>query len=356
MQEAITQRIESIELVVIKLGTALLSGVLDKNENYLKSLGEQIQFIKKSGRRAVVVSSGAVGLGRKKLGYDNSSHETIPERQAYASLGQTLLMNAYQSAWEQFDFFPSQILAGKKEFFDKESYRNISNTLEQLLTWGSVPIINENDAVTVEELRFGDNDTLAGLIASMYNQTLLLILSNVDGFYMNDKKVSFLQSIGSEQLAQAGEASEVGMGGMYTKIKVAKKLVQAGQAMNIASGRDPKIIQKLLQGEELGTWFFDDTEMLSQKKRWILHNTHVVGVLTVDDAAERALKTKKQSLLTSGIIKFDSSFKQGELLEICNLSGELFAKGIASISSSESSSDLESKNQTLIDIDELVVL
>ncbi len=347
--------ISETSTVVVKLGTGVLTPHIEKNDlNYFIKLAGEIDKIRRQGKRVIVVSSGAVGFGRRILARQfetqtaggeavdkaqqknkKSGREPLAEKQALASLGQTLLIETYRKTFEEFRLEVAQILVSILDFQSRSHFQHLKNTLDQLMSWGAVPVINENDAVAVEGLKFGDNDTLSALIAGMYPQSMLLILTTVDGYYHQGERVDLLGKVEAEHLKSAGKPAEGGMGGMKTKLIAARKILMAGQFMNIAAGEDPANLARAMAGENIGTWFFAPSGgKINAKKRWLLHNRHVSGKLTIDAGALEALKKTPASLLTVGVLQVEGKFTPGDVVEIVDSKGVRVGRGIASIGSS----------------------
>lgn len=334
MQKTLREDITRSSHVIIKLGTNTIAPhIHDASLEFFYELAAQIKGIQDSSKKVLLVSSGAVGLGKRLI--LESEKETLKnkqfsltERQAFASLGQSRLMELYRCGFAEYSLLPAQILVSGFDFFHKEHYKNLKRTIDRLLLWQAVPIINENDAIATYGLKLGDNDTLAALIAAMYPQSLLILLTTIDGFYMNGQKMDLLSEITSEHMKAAGSPSAGGIGGMRTKIRAAKKILQSGQIMNICSGQSPQIIASILQGNNEGTWFYNASTKANAKRRWILHNNRVQGSLQVDAGAREALLKKNASLLGVGILSFQGKFAKGDVVEIKDSSGQKFAKGI----------------------------
>jgi len=273
IKKEIRQRLDSVTHVIIKLGTGVItphiSDINQKKTSFFQDLALEVLKLQKQNKKVIIVSSGAVGLGsliirNQKTNLINTIEKnknedleyTVPQKQALASLGQSLLIEKYQKSFKKQNIPVSQILVSKIDFQNKKHYANLKNTLDKLLDWQSVPIINENDAVATNELKLGDNDTLSASIATMFENSFLLMLSTTDGFYIQDKKIDYLNTISENELKHAGKAAKGGTGGMKTKLVAAQTIFSSKQIMNISNGSQANIISKLMKGSKIGTWFY----------------------------------------------------------------------------------------------------
>lgn len=325
--------------VIIKLGTNTLTPHIQKSDlSFFDDLAREIVALKQKGKKVLLVSSGAVGLGRRLLaihkpGFSLTKTVSVAEKQALASLGQSLLIDIYREAFAREGIPAAQVLVTRNDFKNRSHYYNLRETLKQLLEWGAIPVINENDAVAVEELRLGDNDTLSASIAGMYPAALLVLLTSIDGFYLNKEKLRFIDNITLEIDHAAGEPEEGGVGGMKTKLVAARRIMNSGQAMLIASGKQVSSLNRIIVEKSDGTWFFNAEPRISAKRRWLLHNKYVSGDITIDSGAERAIHKKGASLLLVGITGCRGSFSEGEVIEIKNAEGKTIARGISNLGS-----------------------
>jgi glutamate 5-kinase len=360
--------------IVIKLGTGVLNPHIEKTDfSFFKKLADEVKYLQSCGKKVLIVSSGAVGFGKKirkkritalrkveEVSAEDLTGNSIVDKQAWAAIGQSFLINAYTEYFNQVGLDAAQILLSMSDFKNRRHFQNLKQTLDQLLDWGSVPVINENDTVSIDE-KFGDNDTISALIAGMYQQSCLIILTTIDGFYMDNKKVDIVQDVEIDHLNAAGGASAGGIGGMRTKLHAAHKIIQSGQIMNIASGKDPGILRQIVMGENIGTWFIPVTlESVGAKKRWLLHYRHSRGELFIDDGARQALVFKGASLLVVGLKKFSGEFEKGDVVSICDLPGEVLGLGTVAVSSGDLTKllvgDLEKKGVEIIHRDNLALL
>ena len=365
-QAELKTRIDSCGHVIIKIGTATIRPHLNAtDDSFFTDLANEVQKLHAARKKVVIVSSGAVGLGRavmQQAGHlEKEKLLTVREKQALASIGQGLLVTLYRKAFEKAGIVTSQVLVAKSDFQENGHYQNLKSTIEQLLGWGVVPVVNENDAVATDELKLGDNDTLSSHIAGIYSDSLLVLLTSIDGFYIDQKRVEHIEEITREHFRHAGAPSEGGIGGMFTKIKAARNILLSGQVMVIASGKEPGILSDIIRGESCGTWFYHSQKnRLVSKKRWILRNNHIRSSVTVDKGAERALTGQRASLLMVGITAFSRNFEAGDIIEIQNEAGAVIAKGIASNDSKSLDAVISGKATNvageLVHIDNLVVL
>lgn len=348
VQTNLQKQLALVSHVIIKLGTNTIAPhIEDGSLGFFKSLAKQIKLIQQQNKKVIVVSSGAVGLGKKQMDFflKESKQFSLSEKQALASLGQSQLIDIYRNGFSSFSILPAQILVTRLDFSRQTRYRNLKQTLDQLLQWQTVPIINENDAVATHGLKLGDNDTLSALITAMYPSALLIILTTVDGFYFNKKKMDIVNQIASQHFKAAGKPLSGGIGGMRTKIRAARKILFSGQLMNICSGDNPNILQDVLLGKRVGTWFYSITdERPNIKKRWLLHNEFPKGVLVVDEGAKLALINSKASLLAVGVVSFSGNFKKGDIVEVQDNQNTILGKGSVSCDSISLEQALSNQN------------
>jgi glutamate 5-kinase len=341
------QRIQRIihtnTTVVIKIGTNLLA---DKTAGIdlrrIGAIAKNVAQLRSLGHRVAIVSSGAIGAGVAALRLKERPR-TIPEKQATASVGQPLLMEAYVHAFRKHDTVISQILLTKDDFVNRTRYVNAKNTFTALLKNGIVPIINENDTVAVEEIKLGDNDNLSAMVANLIEADVLIILSDIDGLFSDDPArnpdavlLPIVEKITPqiEKLAK-GSASELSTGGMATKIQAAKRCVSAGIAMIIANGQNADVLGDIFSGSFTGTLFLPSKRSLSTKKKWIGFVSHAKGFLVVDDGARLALVKKNKSLLPSGITEVHGTFAENDTISVHDAQGQEIARGVTAYASSD---------------------
>jgi len=331
--------LKNVTRMVVKLGTGVLTD--SRKQPDLSQIGQlvgQIAEQRKAGREMVVVSSGAVGAGMGVLGYERRPAD-LAELQACAAVGQSRLMSLYEKLFRAFDLSVAQVLLTHDDLQHHERHLNARNTLVTLLRHGVVPIINENDVVSFTELKFGDNDTLSALVASLLPADLLVLLTTVEGVIENFGKTNsrILSNIAAidekiETMA-GGTDSELAVGGMASKIQAAKIAVRSGIPMVIASGKKKQALARVLSGLDEGTLFVPQAIRLRGRKRWIAFFHHPNGTLFVDAGARKALRDNGKSLLPPGIARFEGDFEAGEVVRICDLNGTEFARGISGFSS-----------------------
>jgi len=338
-----TALLKNIKRLVIKIGSQILTGKDgDLNRDWLAALAAEVSTLRREGREVVIVSSGAVAAGRTLLGI-NDRPRTIPQKQAAAAVGQPRLMREYGEAFLTFHCNVAQILLTQEDLADRQRFLNARTTLETLLELGVVPIINENDTVAVEEIKFGDNDNLSALVTNLVDASLLVIMTDIDGLYdANPRKyptarlIPLVKAVTKEmEQAASGSSSTVGTGGMATKLAAAKKARKSGAATLIINGADPKIISRLFNGEECGTLILPATRSFTSRKHWIAFTLRPQGKIYVDAGAGKVLKQEGRSLLASGVVRVEGNFERGSCIRVCDQDGAEFARGIADYSSSE---------------------
>ena len=333
--------LKDISRLVVKLGT----GVLTDNRKQpdlaqLEQLVAQIAAQRKAGKEVVMVTSGAVGAGMGALGYEKRPNE-LAELQACAAVGQSRLMAIYEKLFATHGLHVAQVLLTHDDLEHHERHLNARNTLVTLLSRGVVPIINENDAISFTEIKFGDNDKLSALVASLLPADLLIILTTVDGVIenfgkSNPKTISVIEQVdGAIEKMAGGTDSATAVGGMRSKIEAAKVVVRSGIPLVIASGKKKNMLARVLEGEDEGTLFVPQPTKLQGRKRWIAFFHYPKGALFVDEGAKQALREKGKSLLPPGIARCEGSFAAEDVVRICDLNGTEFARGIAAFSSTE---------------------
>ncbi|MEO1625555.1 MAG: glutamate 5-kinase [Bacteroidota bacterium] len=327
--------------IVVKVGTNVLTradGLLDITA--ISQLVDQLAIIKQQGAQIILVSSGAVGAGKAVVQLKGRLHPVV-NRQVYAAVGQIKLMNIYLDLFANYDLYCAQVLATKEDFRDRIHYLNMKECFQALLRDQIIPIVNENDVISVSELMFTDNDELAGLIASMINADSLIILSNVDGIFdghpdlPESRLIPFVQAGDKKHLAAIGPArSTFGRGGMQTKARIAQKAASVGITTYIANGKRPGILRNILKGEFRGTTFVAK-EQISNVKKWIAYNElDKKGSVLINEGASRVLcdHQKISSLLPVGIVQVEGAFEKGDIIQInCEQQGYI-GMGIAQYS------------------------
>lgn len=333
--------IKSARRVVVKVGTRLLvDGDRNLDRASIQQLVDDLVAVREQGRLVVLVSSGAIGAGLRPLGPARRP-TSIPELQACAAVGQARLMQAYNDALARHSYAAAQILLTHADFQDRRRYLNFRNTLSALGMGKVLPVINENDTVSVEEIKFGDNDILAALVANAIDADLTILFSDTDGFYSADprkdpnaRRLEVVAQITPEIEAMADSAADLGTGGMASKIRAAKAVTAAGGAMILAGGKKDSLA-KILSGEPVGTLFLPSGSRLDHRKRWIAYTLRDSGSVTVDAGGVDALVSRGKSLLPAGVKSCDGDFDVGDAVVIKGPEGKPFAKGLTNYSAVE---------------------
>jgi glutamate 5-kinase len=347
---------ENAKKIVIKIGTNTLTkqGTNEIDTDYIRLIAGQIADLRKKDKQVVIITSGAIGMGVGRLGVIGANRQgviitsgigtgeldavtDIPMRQACAAVGQPLLMTEYRDAFEQFGVTVAQVLVTADVLNNRKTYLNLRNSIETLLWLGVVPILNENDSVSTEEIgsAFGDNDRLSALVASKIDADLLIMLSDIDAFYDKDprkhndaKPIPVVYEINDKVMRSAGRSSSrYATGGMETKLEAAKIASTAGCRLVLADGRLENVISRIIAGEQIGTLFMPKRK-LSNRERWIL-NSAAAGTMNIDDGAIKALRNRK-SLLPSGVVSIEGTFEAGSVVMLNEN-----AKAVTNFSSAE---------------------
>lgn len=330
--------------IVVKIGSNLLaSEEKGLNIGRIGSLAKDISELISRGHEVILVSSGAIAAGIKKLGLKTKPKD-IRRKQAAAAVGQSSLIWAYERAFAKFGVKVAQVLLTAEDFSDRKRYINSKNTLMTLLSYGLIPIINENDTVATDEIKFGDNDNLASLVAILAEADMLVMLSDVEGLYRRDPSknsgtelISHVDRItyAIEKMA-GGAKSTVGTGGMYSKVLAAKNATSHGITVYIISGnRDGLLVDLIRGGKQLGTFFEASRNKLSQRKGWIAYSSRSKGTVAVDEGAVKAILKNGKSLLPSGIISVEGVFEIGDSVYCVDSEGRRIAKGLSNYSSTD---------------------
>lgn len=339
-REAYKALVEHAQKIVVKVGTSTLTHKNGKlNLEQIERLVRQLSDLRNQGKDVVLVSSGAIGAGMGKLNLEQRP-KTIPEKQAVAAVGQGILLHIYEKMFSEYGQATAQLLLTKADLEHRQRFLNGRNTLLTLLKFGVIPIVNENDTVAFEEIKFGDNDTLAALVGTLIDADLILLLTDIDGFYDGDprknknaKRISVVETINEEIEGLAGNVgSKFGSGGMITKITAARIAVNAGIPLMIGHGAEDNILRRLTSGEDVGTLFLPVEMKPHLRKSWIAFGSHVGGRIIIDDGAKEALLHKGKSLLPSGVTAVEGDFSAGAVVQIVDLQGKEFARGITNYS------------------------
>ena len=340
--------LKGLKRVVIKVGSSIITKrekrnnewANELNANNVRLLARTIRQIVDQNCEVVLVSSGAIMAGRERLDL-HSTDLSIPEKQACAAIGQSYLMHTYEKKFEKQGIKVAQILLGHDDLKNRKRFLNAKHTLETLLEHKVLPIINENDSVTIDEIKIGDNDTLSATVACLLNAQLLIILSDVDGLYSRDPSVkeregdapmSIIEYVDRitqkiEKLA-GGSKNKITVGGMYTKILAAKQTMSFGIPTLVVNGFDDSIAEKIFEGKSVGTLFWAGREKINKRKHWIAHTLKPSGKITIDSGAARAILARGKSLLPAGIIRIEGQFEFGNAVCILGEDGKEIARGL----------------------------
>lgn len=335
--------------IVVKLGT----NVLRNDEGYVSlpriySFIENMASLVMAGKEVILITSGAVGLGKKRLNLQDTQGTAL--KQACAAIGQGKLMAIYEGGFEAYGLVAAQILLTEDDFSVRERYLSLRTTLNKLLELGAIPVINQNDTVStrnvvlrdgIEDMQvcFSDNDKLSALVASELDADLLIILSDIAGLYDDNPKtnkdaklIKCVEKVDDSILALASGISSGGRGGMETKLKAARQVTRFGGKVLIANGKEPYVIRRIFEGEDLGTMFLPENRSMSDKRRWIGYATNIIGKIVVNNGAKKALLAEK-SLLPIGVIDVINTFQKGDVISILDENKHEFARGIVNYDS-----------------------
>jgi glutamate 5-kinase len=332
--------------IVAKFGTSLLTSGTDHLDlPMMANLVEQVAQLHRQGREIIIVSSGAIAAGREKL-KGAPERRSTPFKQVLASVGQNHLMHTYERLFSQYGITIAQALLTKGDMSDRSGYLNTRNTLLALIELGVICIVNENDLVAIDEiqeLKFGDNDDLSAMVANLVDADLLVLLTDTGGLYTADPRlqpeaqlIRRVDEIDTEVEHLASNAfNRQGTGGMVTKIEAAKLATSSGVSVIIADGREPDILVKISQGEDVGTFFPPHANKMESRKRWMLSGLASKGKIVVDKGATVALKKQNKSLLPAGVVAVQGKFQRGDIVGILDEQGKRLGYGISNYSSSD---------------------
>jgi len=329
--------------IVIKIGSSTLAcpdGGLDRV--LAADLARQIAELRVDGWQPVLVTSGAIAAGYRGLGMESRPVD-MPSLQACASVGQVRVLGMYAELFSAHDIAVGQVLLTRHDTKDRQAYLHARDTFDRLLALGAVPVVNENDTVAVDEIRFGDNDTLAALVAVMIGADLVVLLSDIEGLYSADPRIDaeaelleHVAELTEQVLAAAGGAgSEMGSGGMTTKVEAAKVLMKAGIPMVVCDGRRADVVTDAAQGKPVGTFFAGGDEAIGARKLWIAVGHNPSGGITIDDGAKEALIRRGKSLLPAGVVAVTGTFAPGDAIVLTDREGSVVARGLTSVSSAD---------------------
>ncbi|MDM3871496.1 glutamate 5-kinase [Porticoccus sp. W117] len=328
---------------VVKIGSALLTDngqCLDRDA--INQWAKQLAFLRDQGVEVVLVSSGAVAAGISQLGLSERP-QNMHQLQAVAAVGQMGLVQTWQSALQQHSLQTAQILLTHDDLSNRHRYLNARSTLRSLLDLGVIPVINENDTVVTDEIRFGDNDTLGALVANLVEADTLAILTDQEGLYSADPRsnpdatlISEERAANSELDKLAGDGGTLGRGGMVTKLRAARLAARSGTHTLIAWGREAEILTRLHSGESLGTCLRADEQPVAARKQWLAGHLQFCGTLTLDDGAVKVLQQQGKSLLPIGVTKVEGNFQRGDLVRCVDKNGSEIARGLVNYSAVDS--------------------
>ncbi len=341
MENTRKEILKDAKRILVKIGSGVLTGKDGLDLEIIEDLVNEIADFSKKGYQFVLVSSGAIASGMQRMGF-KTRLQSMPQKQAAAAIGQGRLMRVYSNAFGRHDLVVAQILLTMSDLTDRQRFLNTRNTLSVLMEWNVIPIINENDTVAIEEIRFGDNDNLAAMMANIMEANLLINLTNTRGLYDRNPKeetsklIPLVREITDEiEDAASSEADPVGMGGMKSKVIAARKVSAFGIPYIIAHGKTRGIIHDILEGKETGTLFLPMGHHMKSKKYWIAFTLRSRGRIYVDGGAEQAIVNQGKSLLPSGIVKIEGDFGVGDPVTCVCTDGSMIAKGLVNYSSGD---------------------
>lgn len=326
---------DRIRRAVIKVGTGVLTDDQGLNAAVIRRLVREVCMLMDQGRQVILVSSGAIASGMKKVGMAERPSD-IPHKQAVAAIGQPRLMLEYEKSFARYQKKAAQILLTRDDLCNRRRYLNARNTINVLLDWKIVPVVNENDTVVVEELKFGDNDNLSAMITHLMDAQILINLTDIDGFYDKDprdhKDALLIPLVSRIDRAMERASCDIpgafGMGGMSSKIQTAKKVTMSGIPMVIASGLKANILKRLFEGRDVGTLFLPRKEKMGSRKCWIAFTLKAKGTIRVDRGAAKAIRKQGKSLLPIGILDVEGDFGVGAAVSCIDPDGVPFARGL----------------------------
>lgn len=352
------ENLRQLRRVVVKVGSSTLTHHTGQlNYGRIERLVRELADLANQGKELILVTSGAVsaGMGRLQL---TEKPRTIPEKQAAAAVGQGILMHTYEKLFAEYGQVVAQVLLTREDSVDRRRYLNSRHTLQTLLARRVIPIVNENDAVAIDELKIGDNDTLSALVAGIVDAALLVLLSDVDGLYDKNPQehhdarlIPVVTGITPEIAALAGGPGTArGTGGMYTKLQAARIAAKSGVAMVIASGARDGVLRDIVAGQDVGTLFVPQENPLHVRKRWIAFGSRVRGSIAVDEGCARAIVEHGSSLLPSGIVGVDNDFAPGSIVRVLAADGREIARGITNYSAADVRRIMGAHSQDIADI------
>ena len=323
--------------VVVKVGSAILTTEDGINQEVVDNLAKEISFLRDTGREVILVSSGAVAAGKKKLHFKDELDVCIKQKQALAAIGQSQLMHDYDEAFGRHGYNIAQILLTHSDLSHRTRYLNVRNTIFTLFKFGVIPIINENDTVSTKELKFSDNDNLGALLANLIEADMFICLTDVDALYDRNpitspdaKAIYTVSEVDDKIYSMAGLSKSVlGTGGMQSKINAAQMVAAGGGSSFIGPGKRKNILEHLFSGEMIGTFFLPKKEKMQSRKRWIAYVLKPRGIIVLDKGACTAISKNGKSLLPSGIIRVEGDFNKGDSVRCLDLDGVPVAVGLS---------------------------
>ncbi|MCP4670499.1 MAG: glutamate 5-kinase [Desulfobacula sp.] len=336
------KRLNKAKRIVVKLGSNVITASNSLNLEVIDSISRQICTLNDKGIEVILVSSGAMAAGLKKMKMDGRP-DAIPKRQAISAIGQSGLMNAYEKSFGVFGKKIAQILLTSEDLNDRKRYLNVRNALYTLIDWGVVPVVNENDTIMIEEIKLGDNDNLAAMITLLLDADFLFILTDIDGLFNKDPRVfedaKLISSVTTFKEEIDTYASDIpgtlGTGGMLSKVEAAKKVTSAGIPMIVAKGDTNNVLLRLFQGEKLGTYFVPKNEKMTSRKCWIAHTITPKGCITIDNGAALAVSKNCKSLLPIGVVDVHGTFGEGAAVNFQTIEKEILGTGLVNYRSSD---------------------
>ena len=334
--------VKQAKRVLVKVGSAVLTGDEGLDLQIIEQLVDEIAELTQEGRQVVLVTSGAIASGKHRMGI-TAKLKSIPQKQACAAIGQSRLMRVYSNAFGKHGIYVGQVLLTMTDLTDRQRFLNIRNTLSTLMEWGVIAIINENDTVAVDEIKFGDNDHLSAMLANIIGARLVVNLTNTEGLYDRNPRehkdarlIPLVRDITEDIVAAATEeTSSVGLGGMRSKVLAAKKVTAFGTPYLIAPGKRKGILREIFAGKEVGTLFLPRAEHLTSRKHWIAFTLRSRGRLVIDEGAKDALLREGKSLLPSGVIDVEGDFRLGDAVTCIDAAGTSLAKGLVNYGAAE---------------------
>jgi glutamate 5-kinase len=336
------KRLQDAKRIVVKLGSNVITARNGLDLDVIEKISSQVNSLMDRGIEVILVSSGAMSAGMRKMGLDRRPDE-IPRRQAISAIGQCDVMNAYERSFEAYGRKIAQVLLTGDDLTNRKRYLNARNTLHALMDWGVIPIINENDTIMVEEIKLGDNDNLAAMIALLMDADFLFILTDIDGLYDKDPRqfpdarlIPEINEIRKEIEEFAGNIpGALGTGGMLSKIQAAQKVTSAGIPMIVARGNADDVLLKLFDGQAIGTYFAPKQVKMASRKCWIAHTLAPKGGIVIDDGAVLAVKQNGKSLLPIGVVGVEGDFEEGAPVEIKTPDKKVIGVGLVNYPSSD---------------------